>query len=112
MGRHFFTGGLMPSEFMLRNFDRSLVEVERWKWNGGHYQRTAEAWLRNLNAGREVVLPALESAYGRAIGVRWFHRWRMFFLSVAELFGFAKGEEWFVAQVLFARKDSRRNGTS
>ena len=111
MGRHFFTGGLMPSEHLLRRFDNSLVEVARWKWSGKLYQRTAEAWLKNLDARREAVLPVLESAYGRTNGRRWFHRWRMFFLAVAELFGFAGGEEWFVAHALFARNDARRNGT-
>jgi cyclopropane-fatty-acyl-phospholipid synthase len=111
MGRHFFTGGMMPSEHLLRRFDRSLVEVDRWKWNGRHYQLTAEAWLKNLDAHRDLVLPVLERTYGRANGRRWLQRWRMFFLAVAELFGYAEGEEWFVAHALFARNDFRRNGT-
>lgn len=111
MGRHFFTGGLMPSALMLRQFDRSLVEAGRWTWDGKHYQRTAEAWLRNLVARRNVVLPILERAYGKTNGRRWFHHWRVFFLAVAELFGYANGEEWFVAHVLLAPRDLRKNGT-
>ncbi len=100
MGRYFFTGGLMPNENMLREFDRHLTVVEQWRWDGTHYRRTSEAWLANLDSRRREVLPILEAAYGRDEARRWLHRWRMFFLAVAELFGYANGSEWFVTHSL------------
>lgn len=100
MGRYFFTGGTMPSASLLNQFDRNLRVVNDWRWSGRHYQRTAEAWLANLDSRRREVLPILRSAYGAKEAVRWFNRWRMFFLAVAELFGFAGGDEWFVSHYL------------
>lgn len=100
MGQHFFTGGMMPSADLYREFSE-IVWVERQQyWNGRHYQRTAEAWLANLDTHRAEVLPILNTVYGPAEGRRWFHRWRIFFLAVAELFGYANGEEWFVTHYL------------
>ena len=100
MGRYFFTGGLMPSENMLRQFDRHMTVVRQWRWDGTHYQRTSEAWLANLDARRRDVLPILEATYGCDAARRWFHRWRLFFLAVVELFGYANGSEWFVSHSL------------
>ncbi len=108
MGRYFFTGGIMPSEHLLRRFDQHLQVTQQWRWNGQHYQRTSEAWLKNLDERRRDVLPILESCYGRAEARRWFHRWRMFFLAVAELFGYANGEEWFVTHTLLERQGASR----
>lgn len=102
MGRHFFTGGLMPDAGLLRRFDRRLRVARQWTWNGRHYRRTAEAWLANLDRHRRIVLPILAAAYGPREARCWFHRWRTFFLAVAELFGYAGGDEWFVSHCLLA----------
>ena len=103
MGRHFFTGGVMPNENLLRSFNRDMSVVRHWSWDGIHYQRTSEAWLANLDAHRRDVLPILEATYGHESSRRWLHRWRMFFLAVAETFGFANGTEWFVSHSLLQR---------
>lgn len=100
MGRYFFTGGLMPSENMLSHFDRHMTVVEQWRWEGTHYQRTSDAWLANLDDQRHTVLPILAASYGRDEARRWFHRWRLFFLAVSELFGYGNGSEWFVSHSL------------
>ena len=104
MGRYFFTGGIMPNEQLLDEFNRDLVVKNRWVWGGDHYQRTSNAWLINLDRKRAEILPILETTYGVHEGRRWMHRWRMFFLAVAELFGMAGGKEWYVAHSLLERR--------
>lgn len=100
MGRYFFSGGIMPSADLLQRFDCALKVSRHWTWNGRHYQRTAEAWLANLDASRRDLLAIMKSAYGAGNAHRWLNRWRLFFLAVSELFGFASGEEWFVSHYL------------
>jgi cyclopropane-fatty-acyl-phospholipid synthase len=90
----------MPSENMLSQFDRHMTVVEQWRWDGTHYQRTSDAWLAKLDAQRHTVLPILAAGYGRDEARRWFHRWRLFFLAVSELFGYGNGSEWFVSHSL------------
>ena len=109
MGRHFFTGGMMPSANLLRRFDRDLSVAGQWTWSGCHYQRTAEAWLRNLDANRHEVLEILKTVYGLAAAGRWLQRWRMFLLAVSELFGYGNGEQWFVSHFLMQRSPTPAN---
>ena len=108
MARTFFTGGMMPSDQLVRSFDRDLVVEEQWRVSGRHYQRTAEAWLGNLDAQRTALLPILAEAYGgdgtagAGDAELWLQRWRLFLLACAELFGYRRGEEWWVAHCLLA----------
>lgn len=101
MGRHFFTGGIMPATKSLHEFERHLRVVRQVDWNGRHYKRTAEDWLVNLDRRRDVVRPILAGVYGPREADRALNRWRIFFLAVAELFGFEGGDEWFVSHYLF-----------
>ncbi|MCE9607073.1 MAG: class I SAM-dependent methyltransferase [Planctomycetia bacterium] len=100
MGRHFFGGGMMPAAATLTMFDRHLRVMRQHSWSGMHYQRTAEAWLTNLDMRRETVERILSQVYGRSEAARRLRRWRVFFLAVAELFGYAGGDEWFVSHYL------------
>lgn len=100
MGRYFFTGGIMPSQDLLCRFNRDLQVSQQWLWSGGHYQKTAEAWLTRLDARQADIMPIMRETYGPAEAGRWFQRWRLFFLAVSELFGYRGGSEWFVAQYL------------
>jgi cyclopropane-fatty-acyl-phospholipid synthase len=97
MGRHFFTGGIMPSADLLRRFPLDLAVTQQWHWDGKHYQRTAEAWLTNLDQRRSEIMDIWTKHYGATAARRWLNRWRMFFLAVSEVFGFAAGQEWFVS---------------
>jgi cyclopropane-fatty-acyl-phospholipid synthase len=105
MGRHFFSGGMMPAAATLSEFDRHLRVVRQESWNGTHYRRTAEAWLANLDNRREVVERILTPVYGRRETARQIQRWRVFFIAVAELFGYAGGDEWFVSHYLLKHTD-------
>jgi len=103
MGRHFFTGGLMPACDTLLWFQRDLRIEQRWHVDGTHYQRTANHWLQNQDAQREQTMSVLTDAYGQAGAALWFQRWRMFWMACAEMFGYADGQEWLVAHYRFAK---------
>ncbi len=95
LGRHFFTGGLMPSLHLLPRFRGTLVQERIWEVSGVHYARSAEAWARNLRGREAEMMAVLSRAYGPAAH-HWFHRWRVFFLACAELFAYHNGTEWLV----------------
>jgi cyclopropane-fatty-acyl-phospholipid synthase len=105
MGRHFFSGGMMPSADLPLRFQRDLTLLHRASWNGSHYQKTANAWLSNMDARKDRILPLMAATYGGPVAEQWFQRWRIFFMACAELFGHADGQEWFVSHYLFGRAD-------
>lgn len=100
MARYFFTAGLMPSYDLLTRFRRDLAPSRRWWLSGDHYARTAEAWLANFDARRDEIDALLAKVYGRDAEI-WANRWRIFFLSCAELFGYDGGSEWGIGHYLF-----------
>jgi cyclopropane-fatty-acyl-phospholipid synthase len=99
MGRHFFSGGLMPAADTLLHLQEHLIVEERWLVSGTHYQRTANHWLDNQDRARAALAPVLRATYGDD-AERWRRRWRMFWMACAELFGFRGGSEWLVAHLL------------
>ncbi|GHB97527.1 cyclopropane-fatty-acyl-phospholipid synthase [Thermomonas carbonis] len=103
MGRHFFTGGLMPAADTLLWFQDALRIEDRWLVDGTHYQRTANHWLDNQDARHDEVMAILREAYGDAAKL-WFQRWRMFWMACAELFGYDHGREWMVAHYRFSKE--------
>ena len=103
MSRYFFTGGQMPAHDLLTGFQDDLELVGDWKIDGTHYQRTAEHWLRNMDAHREEILPILADTYGAGHELKWWSYWRVFYLACAELWGYRHGREWQVSHYLFRR---------
>lgn len=103
MSRHFFSGGMMPSDDLALHCQQDLRLQERWRWDGTHYQRTAEAWLQQMDARRATLWPLFQDTYGDE-AARWWVRWRLFFLAVAELFGYARGQQWWVSHYLFDKR--------
>jgi cyclopropane-fatty-acyl-phospholipid synthase len=102
MSQHFFTGGTMPSENLLLNFQDDLRLERQWWVSGEHYERTSNHWLAAMDAQRAPIMQVFRAGYGEAQAALWFQRWRMFYMAVAELFGYAGGNEWGVAHYLFA----------
>ena len=96
IAQHFFTGGVMPSHHLIRQY-ADLFRIEKeWRWSGTHYQRTAQDWLANFDAHRDEIEAILRSVYGNDTAL-WMRRWRWFFLATAGLFGYADGSEWGVS---------------
>jgi cyclopropane-fatty-acyl-phospholipid synthase len=103
MSRYFFTGGQMPAHDLLMGFQDDLKLEQDWKVDGTHYQRTAEDWLRNMDAHRAEIMPILAQTYGAENAVKWWSYWRVFYLACAELWGYRGGREWLVSHYLFRR---------
>jgi len=96
IAQYFFTGGIMPSHGLIRQFP-DLFEVEaEWRWSGEHYRRTAMDWLANYDRNAAAIEPILRDVYGPDWSL-WKRRWRLFFLATAGLFGDQGGEVWGVS---------------
>jgi len=96
IARHFFTGGIMPSHGLIEQFSDTFEVEQQWRWNGRHYQRTAEHWLAHFDANREAIDAVLHEVYGDQARL-WRRRWRLFYLATAGLFGHDGGNEWGVS---------------
>lgn len=106
MARYFFSGGIMPSQNLLLNYQQHLRLENQWLWDGTHYEKTSNAWLELMDRNQQPVEAILKAAYG-ADWKLWQFRWRMFFMSCAELFGYRNGREWFVSHYLFGKSMSQ-----
>ena len=104
MARNYFTGGLMPSDHLLLRFPEHLFVEERWRVNGTHYARTAEAWLANLDRNRGAARTLFAKAYGPGVARRKVAEWRLFFMACAELFAHRGGNEWMVSHYRLRRR--------
>lgn len=104
MSRYFFSGGMMPSDDLPLVFQSELRFVERWRWDGTHYEKTANAWLENMDKHQSELFPIFNQIYGEENAKKWWSRWRLFFMACAELFGYDNGQQWWVSHYLFENK--------
>lgn len=96
IAQHFFTGGIMPSHGLIREFS-DVVDLEKsWVWDGTHYQRTADHWLENFDHNADAIDRVLQKTYGTEWRL-WRRRWRLFLLATSGLFGDSGGREWGVS---------------
>ena len=94
MARHFFTGGMMPSEDWIPAAVDALDHVQTWRFDGRHYTRTLAAWRARLERRRAATLQVLATGTTAAEAERRWHRWRTFLIACEELFAARRGTEW------------------
>lgn len=103
MARYFFTGGTMPSVDTLPHFAKDLTLLHQWWVNGQHYEKTSNAWLKNMDDQYAQLYPLFEDLYGKDSATKWWAYWRVFFMACAELFGHDQGQQWGVVHHLFQK---------
>jgi cyclopropane-fatty-acyl-phospholipid synthase len=103
MARHFFTGGMMPSEEWIPDAIDALDHRQTWRFDGRHYTRTLEAWRLRLEQQREAAIAVLSEGVPLAEGERRYHRWRTFLIACEELFAARRGREWGVVHHRLSR---------
>ena len=96
IAQHFFTGGIMPSHGLIRQFSDLVAVEQEWWWNGNHYRRTAEHWLQNFDRNAAEIDQVLRNFYGDDAAL-WYRRWRLFLHATSGLFGHSGGTEWGVS---------------
>ncbi|MGE5359295.1 MAG: SAM-dependent methyltransferase [Bacteroidales bacterium] len=106
MAQHFFTGGQMPSDDLLLYCQKDLSLKEHWRFPGWHYEKTSNAWLKNMDANRDELKRLFEATCRQAQARQWWGRWRMFFMACAEMFGYRDGEEWGISHYLFEKREA------
>lgn len=102
MAKNFFAGGMMPASDLVLYFAENLHIEKVWKVSGRHYAKTLLAWLHRMDRNKKSIMPVFQNAYG-SNAVRWWNRWRLFFLSCAVFFGHKKGSLWNVTHYLLGK---------
>ena len=102
MARHFFTGGMMPSDELLLNFAEGFKLAGHWNIGGLHYSKTLEAWLKNMDGNKGNIMEIFEKAY-RSEAKKFWAYWRVFFMACSETFAMGDGNEWQVSHYSFEK---------
>lgn len=104
MSKYFFTGGIMPSDHLLMYFQDHFKIQQHWRVSGTHYEKTSNAWLAKMDLNKAEIMPLFAETYGAENATKWWSYWRVFYMACAELWGYDKGEEWFVSHYLFEKR--------
>ncbi len=97
----FFSAGLMPSHELLSSFQRDLVVADQWIVPGGHYARTLQAWLANLDARSEEALSVLRASGRSGREARMLlGTWRLFLICTDVIWRYRGGNRWLVSHYL------------
>lgn len=104
MSKYFFTGGIMPSDHLLMYFQDHFKIQQHWRVSGTHYEKTSNAWLAKMDQHKAEIMPLFAETYGKENAGKWWSYWRVFYMACAELWGYDKGEEWFVSHYLFEKR--------
>ena len=59
-----------------------------------------------MDKNRDALWPVFIQTYGKDQAQAWWQRWRIFFMACAELFGYDRGQQWFVSHYLFEKPDT------
>ena len=102
MARHFFSGGIMPSDDLPLYFQDRLKLLHRWRWGGKHYEKTLNTWLAQMDQRKRTIWPVLTQTYGEDAAI-WWMRWRLFLMACAEQFAYDQGQQWWVSHYLFEK---------
>ena len=89
---------------LLAHFQDDLRLARQWWVDGRHYEKTSNHWLAGMDAARHEIMALFRTCYGKDQAAIWFQRWRMFYMAVAELFGYDHGREWGVGHYLFSKR--------
>ena len=103
MAREFFSGGMMPSHNLLLYFQDDLKIDHIWRLPGTHYEKTSLAWLNEMDRNKRYIIEIFKETYGKKNAEIWFQRWRIFYLSCEQLFGYNNGTEWGVSHYRFVK---------
>lgn len=56
-----------------------------------------------MHVCHRTLMPVQET-YGKKDAVKWWVRWRVFYLACSELFAYDSGNQWGVGHFVFAKK--------
>ena len=102
ISKYFFTGGIMPSSYLFTYFIHPLKIKNHWLVNGKQYYYTSYKWLENMDNNKHKILEIFKTVYDKDHKL-WYQYWRIFFIAVAELFGYQKGNQWVINHYLFEK---------
>lgn len=92
-------GALHPGQEYLDDLIDSRQLLRTWELSGEHYERTARAWRKALGRSSEELIGVL-AASGDPHPVRTLRAWRDALLALETTYGFRRGQEWCVTQLL------------